>query len=92
MEFCRLQGFPISDAHTSLDDTKGLMNATLLLQKFPELFKESLKNTNKHSVLPTIKDKNVFIFPESFYSKTRSFAGCFIGEHKFIVVTILWLI
>ena len=82
--FCRLQGFPISDAHTSLDDTKGLMNATLHLQKkFPQLFKESLKNTNKHSVLPSIKDKNVFIFPESFYSKTRNFAGCFIGEHKF---------
>tara|TARA_B100000929_G_scaffold59912_1_gene45290 strand:+ start:52 stop:1512 length:1461 start_codon:yes stop_codon:yes gene_type:complete len=82
--FCKSQNFPITKAHSSEADTEGLRKATVFLQsKFPDLFKECLKHTNKNSVLPSIKDKDVFIFPETFFAKTRNFAGSFITNHKF---------
>ena len=72
---CRMNGFPIGpEAHSSLADTKGLKKMTEHLQeKFPNLFKECLKNTDKQQILPSIKNKDVFIFPETFFAKTRNF-------------------
>ena len=81
---CRMNGFPIGpEAHSSLADTKGLKAMVEHLQrKFPNLFKECLKNTDKQKILPSIKDKDVFIFPETFFAKTRNFAGTFVTEHQ----------
>ena len=79
---CRMNGFEIKDEHSSMGDTIGLMNlAKLIMNRQPELFKKNLQYVNKRDVLPAIKDLDFFTFPETFYGRTRQFAGCFIGEH-----------
>ena len=79
---CKMNGFEIKDLHSSMGDTAGLMNmAKFIKNKQPELFQKSLQYINKQDVLPAIKDLDYFTFPETFFGKTRQFAGTFIVEH-----------
>tara|TARA_B100000579_G_C22842964_1_gene862647 strand:- start:166 stop:1620 length:1455 start_codon:yes stop_codon:yes gene_type:complete len=80
---CNLNGFPIAKAHTSYDDTVGLKNLTEYLKsKDPELFKKSLQFLNKKDVLPYIKNLKYFYTTETFFSRTRQFACCYLTEHS----------
>ncbi len=79
---CNLNGFPIKTAHRAYDDTLGLKNLTEHLSKAdPKLFQKNLQFSNKRDVLPYIKKVKYFYTTETFFSKTRQFACCFLTEH-----------
>jgi len=79
---CAQNGFPIKTAHRAYDDTLGLKNLTEHLSKAdPELFQKNLQFTNKKDVLPYLKKVRYFYTTETFFSKTRQFACCFLTEH-----------
>ena len=87
---CAMNGFPIKDSHTAKDDTLGLKNLTEYLKKSDsELFNKNLQFINKKDVLPYVKNLKYFYTTETFFSKTRQFACCFLTEHSFYAGYIL---
>ena len=85
-----MNGFPIKDSHTAKDDTLGLKNLTEYLKKNDsELFNKNLQFINKKDVLPYVKNLKYFYTTETFFSKTRQFACCFLTEHSFYAGYIL---
>ena len=80
---CEKNGFPIKAAHTARDDTIGLKNLTeYLKQSDPELFNKNLQFLKKTDVLPYIKNLKYFYTTETFFSRTRQFACCYLTEHS----------
>ncbi len=78
----KANGFEIKELHSSRGDTEGMMKLmSLLKDRDPELFRQSLSFTNKNDVLNKIKETDYFCHPETFFGRTRQFTSSYLCEH-----------
>jgi len=81
---CKENNFPIKSAHTSADDTEGLLNLIKhCASKAPDLFNKSLENKFKKNVKPKIQSQDYFCFTEYFFGKSRNVVGSYFSEGIF---------
>ena len=81
---CNENNFPIKSAHTSADDTEGLLNLVKhCATKAPDLFKKSLEMKLKINVKPKIQSEDYFCFSEFFFGKSRNVVGSYFSEGIF---------
>ena len=78
---CFQNNFPIKSAHTSADDTLGLLNLVKhCATEAPDLFKKSLEMKLKINVKPEIQSQDYFCFTEFFFGKSRNVVGTYFSE------------
>ena len=81
---CNENNFPIKSAHTSADDTEGLLNLVkYCATKAPDLFKKSLEMKLKINVKPKIQSQDFFCFTEFLFGKSRNVVGTYFSEGIF---------